>query len=124
MTILSYLNRFLSNFVLLALVYYSLNALEKYQQRAVLAILVLIYVLMRAISAWRSFNFFQCIERLEVEAKRLGSLLAPRPGQSAARAQVIAEVAERRRHGELKSYVDLMFLTLIVLLCVVKIVTE
>ena len=124
MTFLSYLNRFISNFVLLALVYYSLNALEKYHQRAVVAILVLIYVLMRAISAWRSFNFFQCIERLEQEAKRLGSLLAPRPGQSATRAQVIEEVAVRRRHGELKSYIDLMFLTLIVALCVAKIVTD
>lgn len=124
MTFLSYFNRFVSNFVLLTLVYYSLNALEKYQQRAVLAIMVLIYVLMRAISAWRSFSFFQCIERLENEAKRLGSMLAPRPGQSAARAKVISDVASERRHGELKSYVDLMFLTLIVILCVAKIVTD
>jgi hypothetical protein len=124
MIFLSYFNRFISNFVLLTLVYYSLNALEKYQQRAILALLVLIYVLMRAISAWRSFSFFQCIERLEQEAKRLGSMLAPRPGQSAARAKVISDVAEARRHGELKSYVDLMFLGLIVMLCVAKIVTE
>jgi hypothetical protein len=124
MIFLSYFNRFVSNFVLLTLVYYSLNALEKYQQRAVLAILVLIYVLMRAVSAWRSFSFFQSIERLEGEAKRLGSMLAPRPGQSAARAQVISEVAAHRRHGELKSYIDLMFLTMIVLLCVAKIVTD
>jgi len=124
MTFLSYFNRFVSNFVLLTLVYYSLNALEKYQQRAVLAILVLIYVLMRAVSAWRSFSFFQSIERLESEAKRLGSMLAPRPGQSAARNKVITEVAALRRHGELKSYVDLMFLALIVILCVTKIVTD
>uniref|UniRef100_Q07L27 Uncharacterized protein n=1 Tax=Rhodopseudomonas palustris (strain BisA53) TaxID=316055 RepID=Q07L27_RHOP5 len=124
MIFLSYFNRFVSNFVLLTLVYYSLNALEKYQQRAVLAILVLIYVLMRAVSAWRSFSFFQSIERLEGEAKRLGSMLAPRPGQSAARVQVISEVAAHRRHGELKSYIDLMFLAMIVLLCVAKIVTD
>ena len=124
MIFLSYFNRFISNFVLLTLVYYSLNALEKYQQRAVLALLVLIYVLMRAISAWRSFSFFQSIERLEGEAKRLGSMLAPRPGQSGARAKVITDVAEARRHGELKSYVDLMFLALIVLLCVSKIVSD
>lgn len=124
MIFLSLLNRFVSNFALLALVYYSLNALEKYQQRAVLAILVLVYVLMRAISAWRSFNFFQCIERLEKETKRLGDILAPYTGLTPARLQIISDVAERRRHGELKSYVDLMFLTLIVLLCVAKIVSD
>ena len=30
--------RFLSNFVFLAMVYYSLNSIEKYQQRAILEI--------------------------------------------------------------------------------------
>jgi len=48
MKFLSYAYRFLSNFIFLALVYYSLNFLEKYQQRAVVAILVLVYAAMRA----------------------------------------------------------------------------
>ena len=35
MRLLSFAYRFLSNFIFLALVYYSLNSMEKYQQRAV-----------------------------------------------------------------------------------------
>ena len=38
MKFLSYAYRFLSNFIFLALVYYSLNFMEKYQQRAVVAL--------------------------------------------------------------------------------------
>ncbi len=38
MKFLGYAYRFLSNFVFLALVYYSLNFMERYQQRAVVAI--------------------------------------------------------------------------------------
>src|SRR5713101_504488 len=55
MKFLGYAYRFLSNFVFLALVYYSLNSMDKYQQRAVLAILVLAYAVMRAATALRSF---------------------------------------------------------------------
>ena len=70
MKLLGHAYRFLSNFLFLALVYYSLNFMEKYQQRAVLAILVLIYAGMRAATTLRSFYFFQRIERLEFEARR------------------------------------------------------
>ena len=73
MKFLSYAYRFISNFLFLALVYYSLNFMEKYQQRAVLAILVLVYAAMRAATALRSFYFFQRIERLEFEARRLAA---------------------------------------------------
>ena len=55
MRFLSLAYRVLSNFLLLALVYYSLNFMEKYPQRAVLAILVLVYAATRATSAFRSF---------------------------------------------------------------------
>ena len=65
MTFLSYAYRFVSNFVFLALVYLSLNFLEKYPQRVMVAVLVLIYAGMHAASALRSFYFFQRIERLE-----------------------------------------------------------
>ena len=79
MKFLSLVYRFVSNFVFLALVYYSLNSIEKYQQRAVLAILVLVYGIMRAASVLRSFYFFQRIERLEAEARRLAGLAGEGP---------------------------------------------
>ena len=66
MLFLSYAYRFLSNFVFLALVYLTLNFLEKYQHRVVVAVLVLVYAGMHAASALRSFHFFQRIERLEI----------------------------------------------------------
>jgi hypothetical protein len=124
MTFLSYVYRFVSNFVFLALVYFGLNFMETYQQRAILAILVLVYVVMRAASALRSFYFFSRIERLEFEARRLSGLAGEGPSASAARKIVINDVAELRRAGEVKSYIDLLFLALVVLLCAAKIVTD
>jgi hypothetical protein len=123
MKILSYAYRFLSNFIFLALVYFSLNFMEKYQNRATLAILVLIYSAMRAASALRSFHFFQRIERLEMEARRLAGLTGDGPAALAARKHIVTEVASLRQAGEMKSYIDLLFLALIVLLCISKIVT-
>src|ERR1700735_3960198 len=73
MKFLSYAYRFASNFLFLVLVYYSLNFLDKYNQRAIVAIMVLIYSAMRAASALRSFYFFQRIERLEGEGARRGA---------------------------------------------------
>jgi hypothetical protein len=124
MKFLSYAYRFLSNFIFLALVYYSLNFLDKYQQRAVVAILVLVYAAMRAASALRSFYFFQRIERLEGEARRLAGLAGEGPAAAAQRKQIVTEVAGLRHSGEMKAYIDLLFLALIVLLCVSKIVTN
>ncbi len=122
MKFLSYAYRFFSNFLFLALVYYSLNYMEKYTQRAVLAILVLVYAAMRSASTLRSFFFFQRIERLEFEARRLAGIVAD--AASAARKQVITDVTTLRRAGEVNSYIDLLFLAMIVLLCVSKIVTN
>jgi hypothetical protein len=124
MKFLSYAYRFVSNFVFLSLVYFSLNFMEKYQQRAIFAILVLVYAAMRAVSALRSFYFFQRIERLELEARRLASVAGEGPGASTARKQIVSEVSGLRQAGEMKSYIDLLFLALIVLLCVSKIVTD
>jgi len=123
MKFLSYAYRFLCNFIFLALVYYSLNFLDKYNQRAIVAILVLIYGAMRGASALRSFYFFQRIERLEGETRRL-SALTEGPSALAQRKQVISEVSGLRQAGEIKAYIDLLFLALVVLLCVSKIVTE
>jgi hypothetical protein len=105
-------------------VYFSLNFMEKYQQRAIVAILVLIYAAMRAVSALRSFYFFQRIERLELEARRLAGVAGEGAGASSARKQIVNEVGGLRQAGEMKSYIDLLFLALIVLLCVSKIVTD
>lgn len=124
MKLLSYAYRFLSNFVFLALVYYSLNFMEKYQQRAILAILVLVYAGMRAATALRSFFFFQKIERLELEARRLTAMTGEGPASLASRKQVVSEVSSLRRTGEINSYIDLLFLAIIVLLCISKIVTD
>jgi len=114
MRILSHAYRFISNFLFLAVVYYSLNFMEKYQQRAVLAILVLVYAAMRAATALRSFYFYQRVERLELDG----------PAASSQRRQVVADVTVLRRVGEINAYIDLLFLAMIVLLCVSKIVTN
>jgi hypothetical protein len=124
MKILSHAYRFLSNFVFLALVYYSLNFMEKYHQRATIAILVLVYAAMRATSALRSFYFYQRIERLELETRRIAALLGSGPAASPTRKQIIIDVGALRQSGEMNSYIDLLFLAIIVLLCVSKIVTN
>jgi hypothetical protein len=124
MQLLSYAYRFLSNFLFLALVYYSLNFMEKYQQRAIVAILVLVYAAMRAASALRTFYFFQKIERLELDARRLAALTGEGPAALNSRKQIVTDVTVLRRAGEIKSYIDLLFLALIVLLCISKIVTN
>jgi hypothetical protein len=124
MKFLGFAYRFVSNFVFLALVYYSLNFMEKYQQRAIVAILVLIYAAMRVASAFRSFHFFQRVERLELEAGRLAGLTGEGPVSNASRKQVVSDVSALRRDGEMKSYIDLLFLALVILLCISKIVTD
>jgi hypothetical protein len=124
MKFLCFAYRFVSNFVFLALVYYSLNFMEKYQQRAIVAILVLVYAAMRVASAFRSFHFFQRVERLELEAGRLAGLTGEGPVSNASRKQVVSDVSALRRDGEMKSYIDLLFLALVILLCISKIVTD
>ncbi|HVX75023.1 MAG TPA: hypothetical protein VHB49_02780 [Bradyrhizobium sp.] len=124
MRLLGFAYRFVSNFFFLAVVYYSLNFMEKYPQRATLAILVLVYSAMRAMSSFHSFFFFQRVERLEVEARRLAGMTGDGPSATAARKQVVGDVASLRRDGEMKSYMDLLFLALVVLLCISKIVTD
>ncbi|SDK00355.1 MULTISPECIES: hypothetical protein [Bradyrhizobium] len=124
MLFLSYAYRFLSNFVFLALVYFALNFLEKYQHRVVVAVLVLVYAGMHAASALRSFHFFQRIERLEIEARRLVAALGEGPNSSSARKQIVTDVSALRHAGEMKSYIDLLFLALVILLCVTKILTN
>ena len=124
MRVLSFAYRFLTNFALLATVYLSLNYVEKYHNRAMLAMLVLIYSALRAASAIRTFYFFQRIERLESEARRLITLITERGAQSLLRKQTVSDVSLLRRDGEIKSYIDLFFLASVVLLCVAKIVTD
>jgi hypothetical protein len=124
MKFLGYAYRVVSNFVFLALVYYSLNLIEKYPQRAMLSALILVYAAMHSISALRSFYFFQRIERLEGETRRLATSVAEGPSASAARKQIVGDVAQLRHAGEMKAYIDLLFLALVILLCIAKIVTN
>jgi hypothetical protein len=124
MTLLSYLYRAISNFVFLALVYFSLNFLERYQQRAIVAMLVLLYAAMRAISAFRLFYFYQCIERLETDARRLAVMAGEGPAASATRRKIVSDVTGQRHAGEIKTYIDLFFLILVMVLCIAKIVTD
>ena len=124
MAFLSIIYRFLTNFAFMAMVYFSLNFMEKYPNRAMLAILVLVYSAMRAASTLRSFYFFQKIEKLEVETRRLQGPINDGSGGTNARKQVVTDVARLRRDGEIKSYMDLFFLALIVLLCVANIMRQ
>jgi hypothetical protein len=124
MRLLSFAYRFLTNFAFLALVYLSLNYVEKYNNRAMLAMLILIYSALRAASAIRTFYFFQRIEKLESEARRLITLITERGAQSPLRKQTVQDVSLLRHDGEVKSYIDLFFLAAVVLLCVAKIVTD
>jgi len=124
MVFLSFVYRFMTNFAFMAMVYFSLNFMEKYQNRAIIAILVLVYAGMRAASTLRAFYFYQKIEKLEAETKRLQGPINDGSGGTNARKQVVADVARLRRDGELKSYMDLFFLALIVLLCVANIMRQ
>jgi hypothetical protein len=124
MTFLSYAYRFISNFLFLALAYFSLNFMEKYEHRVIVALLMLVYSAMHAASALRSFYFFQRIERLELEARKLVAALGDGPTATAMRKQAINDVSLLRHAGEMKAYIDLLFLALVILLCVAKIVTN
>jgi len=124
MRILSIVYRVVSNFAFLAVVYLSLNFIEKYPNRAILAIVVLAYAAMRAISSLRSFFFFNRIERLEIEARRLMAIIESAGGGSNVRKQMVTDVSVLRRDAEVKAYIDLFFLAIVVLVCVAKIVTN
>lgn len=119
----SYAYRVVSNFVFLGLVYFTLNLLEKYEQRATVAILILVYAAMHAFSGLRSFYFFQRIERLEGETRRLAAAAGEGPNATASRRQIVADVTALRHAGEIKSYIDI-FLALVILLCIAKIVAS
>ena len=90
----------------------------------VVAILVLVYAAMHAASALRSFHFFQRIERLELEARRAGGDTARPNCLPASRKQIVTDVTALRHAGEIKSYIDLLFLAIVLLLCIAKIVTN
>jgi DMSO reductase anchor subunit len=124
MRILSFAYRALSDFAFLAVVYFSLNYMDKYQHRATLAILFLVYGVMRGVSVLRSFYFYQLIERFEVEARRLVTAITEGGARSPLRKQTVSDVSVLRRDNELKAYMDLFFLALVVLLCITKIVTD
>ena len=124
MKFLGYAYRFASNFVFLAAVYYSLNLMEKYPQRAMLALL--------DSDLCRHARGVRAALVLFLPAHRApgGRGTAARryrwqgPNAAAARKQIVGDVAELRHAGEIKSYIDLLFLALVILLCIAKIVTN
>ena len=69
MVALSFIYRFASNFILFAIVYFSLNYLDKPTERAIVALLFLAYAGMRTVSLIRTFFFYHQIERLEEEVR-------------------------------------------------------
>jgi hypothetical protein len=119
LTLLSYCYRFVSNFAFLAVVYFTLNFITKYEERTIMAALILAYTAMRVASTLRLFHFYSRIERLEGEARAAATNVADTP----AKRQVIRDVAALRHQGELKAYMDLLFLGLISLLCIARIVS-
>ena len=124
MMFLSYAYRFVSNFVFLALVYFSLNFLEKYPHRAMVAVLVLVYAGMHAASALRSFLFLPAHRAAGGRGAAPGRGRRRRAECGAARKQIVSEVSGLRHAGEMKAYIDLLFLALVILLCIAKIVTN
>lgn len=123
MRLLSFAYRAVSNFALLAIGYFSLNYIDQYQNRAMLAMMFLLYAGMRAVSVLRSFQFFGRIERLEVEMRRVLGAVGEATGMSPSK-QVVTNVSIMRHDAEKKAYIDLFFLAAIVVVCASKIVTS
>jgi hypothetical protein len=123
MRLLSLVYRAVSNFALLASTFLSLNYIEKYQNRAVLAMVILAYAGTRAVSVLRSFQFYSRIERLEVDTRRLLAAVGEATGMSPSK-QVVTSVSVMRQDGERTAYIDLFFLAAIVVVCAGKIVTN
>ncbi|TAK49179.1 MAG: hypothetical protein EPO23_04875 [Xanthobacteraceae bacterium] len=120
MALFSYIYHFFVNFMLLATAYFGLSLLGQYDQRAMLAIMILIYALLRTVSVLRSFSFMHRVERLEHELHRFMSAIATT--DTVGRRQLVSDVALSRHHGELKAYIDLLFLSLVALLCLARII--
>ncbi len=113
MMFLSYAYRFVSNFVFLALVYFSLNFLEKYQQRAMVAILVLVYA-GDACGIGAAVVLFLPAHRAAGDRGAAAVAAAGEgPNSAAARKQIVTDVSALRHAGEIKSYIDLLFLALV-----------
>jgi hypothetical protein len=120
MRYLSYLYRFTLNFALLVAVYFSLNFVQKYEQRTILAALVMFYAILMCVSAASTIHSFHNVERLERETGRL--IQAIDAAASLARFSVINSVTEFREASEKRSYIDLLIHILIVVLCISRIV--
>jgi hypothetical protein len=56
--------------------------------------------------------------------RRIGALPNETATAVAQRKLVAAEVGSLRQAGEMKAYIDLLFLALVILLCIAKIVTN
>ena len=70
------------------------------------------------------FTSFSASNGWRLEARRLVAALGEGPNSTSSRKQVVTEVTALRHAGEIKAYIDLLFLAIVILLCVAKIVTN
>lgn len=113
--------RILSNLALVTLTYFSLNALERHQQRLLLAVFILGYASLRAATVLKSVWFLHGIEILEAEMRRLGQLA--RAPVLLSRSKIISDVASTRSGDEAMAYVELLTLAVTILICIAQIAT-
>ena len=118
MTALSYLYRFASNAAFLSVSYVALNYLTQYSERILVAYLILLCCAMRIVSVICQLVFLQKVKLLEIEA---GAFVGTCPARRATRNRAIRSATVSRQQSEWKAYIDLVFLVLISLLCVVRI---
>jgi len=117
MLVLNVTYKFLSRFVFLAFIYSALNAIGNYQERAVVASLALLYSAARFVSAIRTLGSFRKIERFEMEAKAAASF---DPAKGLALRNIIRDVSDIRREGELRGWIELLFQGIVMALCISK----
>ena len=64
-------------------------------------------------------------EPVDLESvRRLVAALGEGPNSTSTRKQVVTDVSALRHAGEIKAYIDLLFLAIVILLCIAKIVTN
>jgi hypothetical protein len=112
---LSIVYKFFSGFSFLASIYFALNFVTRHEERTVVASLALLYSSTRFVSAIRMLASFRKIERLEMEAKAAASF---DPAKGLARWSTILDVAQIRREGELRGYMELLFQGIIAIICI------
>lgn len=121
MLILNVSYKFLSRFAFLAFTYSALNSIGKYEERAVVALLALLYSSTRLAAAIRTLGSFRTIERFEIEAKAAASF---DPAKVLALKSIIRDVADIRREGELRGWIEFLFQAIVIAVCISKLLID